>query len=302
VSLSDGGHFDNLGLYELVRRRCRFIIACDAEQDAGYTFGGLGTAIRKCRIDFGAEIDIDTSQIAVDAETARSAAHCTMGSIRYVDGTSGQLLYIKASLTGNEPEDLLEYAARHREFPHETTADQWFTETQFESYRTLGYHAANAALEPARHWDSRPSHQYEEREVASLFMRLGDHWAAVNPALRPHAIKHTQTLNKMMDTLRESPALWRLAAELFPGSPASSALLSTPEADFYFCMTLIQLVEDVYFDFNLDDSKWRGDPRIHGWHTLFVRWKNAPTMQRVWASQRDTYRKDFQVFWEALKN
>ena len=64
VSLSDGGHFENLGIYELVRRRCRYIIVGDAEQDGDFTFGGLGSAIRRCRADFGVEIDIDISAIS----------------------------------------------------------------------------------------------------------------------------------------------------------------------------------------------------------------------------------------------
>src|SRR5262249_23715931 len=53
VYLSDGGHFDNMGLYELVRRRCHRILICDAEEDGNYVFEGLGMAIRRCRIDFG---------------------------------------------------------------------------------------------------------------------------------------------------------------------------------------------------------------------------------------------------------
>ncbi|HWN40072.1 MAG TPA: hypothetical protein VNP02_16335, partial [Gammaproteobacteria bacterium] len=57
VYLSDGGHFENLGIYELVRRRCRYIIACDAGADERYGFEDLANAIRKCRTDLGVEID-----------------------------------------------------------------------------------------------------------------------------------------------------------------------------------------------------------------------------------------------------
>ena len=69
MNLSDGGHFDNLGLYELVRRRCRYIIIGDGEQDGELTFGSLGGAIRKCRADFGVEIDIDPDPIRIDQRT-----------------------------------------------------------------------------------------------------------------------------------------------------------------------------------------------------------------------------------------
>ena len=67
VHLSDGGHFDNSGVYELVRRRCRYIIIGDGEQDGNLTFESLGGAVRKCRADFGVEIDIDPRRIQLGA-------------------------------------------------------------------------------------------------------------------------------------------------------------------------------------------------------------------------------------------
>jgi hypothetical protein len=54
--LSDGGHFENMGGYELLRRRLRFILIVDAEMDADFTYGGLANLVRKARIDFGAEV------------------------------------------------------------------------------------------------------------------------------------------------------------------------------------------------------------------------------------------------------
>jgi hypothetical protein len=154
VNLSDGGHFDNLGLYELVRRRCRYIIVCDAEQDDGLEFGGLATVIRMCRTDFGAEIKICLSQIARqpdDKPECFSGCHHAVGDITYADGTTGKLVYLKSSLTGNdEPADVLGYHKKVAQFPHESTADQWFGESQFESYRALGYHIADKALGDGR--------------------------------------------------------------------------------------------------------------------------------------------------------
>src|SRR4029077_17299972 len=81
VNLSDGGHFENLGLYELVRRRCRYIIIGDGEQDGQLTFGSLGGAVRKCRADFGVEINIDPTPIKIS--NGKSTAHCVIGSIIY---------------------------------------------------------------------------------------------------------------------------------------------------------------------------------------------------------------------------
>ena len=148
VNLSDGGHFDNLGLYEVVLRRCRHVVVCDAGRDPAYGFEDLGNAIRKIRIDFGVEIRFD-DQIEIRSRTAGvPGLYCAMGTIDYagVDGPQarpGWLLYIKPALNGElapVPYDVFSYAQRSTDFPHETTTDQWFDESQFESYRALGEH------------------------------------------------------------------------------------------------------------------------------------------------------------------
>jgi Patatin-like phospholipase len=150
VYLSDGGHFDNMGLYELVKRRCGLIIVCDAEADPNYGFAGLGNAINKCRIDLGISIEIDTKPI-VPNKSGMSKQHYAVGKIHYeqadMDAPVGKIIYIKASLTGGEPTDVTTYKKRHRAFPHESTANQWFTESQFESYRRLGYAALESSVE-----------------------------------------------------------------------------------------------------------------------------------------------------------
>jgi hypothetical protein len=141
VYLTDGGHFDNMGLYELVRRRCYEIVICDAEQDTGPVFEGIGMAIRKCRIDFGVEIALDLGKLACDAASSVSKVHWITGTIRYPEtdaAQTGTILYIKSSITGNEAADVYNYRLQHKPFPHDSTLDQWFTESQFESYRRLG--------------------------------------------------------------------------------------------------------------------------------------------------------------------
>jgi Patatin-like phospholipase len=162
VYLSDGGHFDNMGLYELVRRRCYKIVICDAEEDEKYVFEGLGMSIRKCRIDFGVEIKLKmVGDLRPDLTTGDCKAHFALGTIRYPETPAseeeeGQILYIKSSVTGSvkwptnagknfilldpEPLDILNYKLQHDSFPHDSTANQWFTESQFESYRRLGQH------------------------------------------------------------------------------------------------------------------------------------------------------------------
>ncbi|TAJ23381.1 MAG: hypothetical protein EPO64_11335 [Nitrospirae bacterium] len=142
IYLSDGGHFDNLGIYELIRRRCKYIVCSDAGEDPQSGFDDLGMVIRKVRADLGVDIEINLDMVRRQQDQPYSRWHHAIGTIRYdlVDESSpvGMLVYIKASLVGDEPADVLEYKAHHADFPHETTLDQFFSESQFEAYRKLG--------------------------------------------------------------------------------------------------------------------------------------------------------------------
>jgi hypothetical protein len=146
LNVSDGGHIENLGLYELLRRKCKFIVAIDGEADPDMQFGGLITLIRFAEIDLGINIEIDLGDLN-KTSSGFSRAHFALGKIHYpqADGEkpqTGFLLYIKSSLTGNESQPIQEYGFKNPTFPHETTADQFFNEAQFEAYRALGYHMA----------------------------------------------------------------------------------------------------------------------------------------------------------------
>lgn len=146
INLSDGGHFENLGLYEMVLRRCRTIIVVDGSADPTFHFGDLGNAVRKIRVDMG--INIEFPELSITREITPGSRHCAVGTIGYqaIDGPSakdGVLIYIKPSLTGNEPRDVMNYAQQNSAFPHQPTSDQWFDESQFESYRRLGYHVVD---------------------------------------------------------------------------------------------------------------------------------------------------------------
>jgi len=118
----------------------------DGSCDSDRSFTDLGNAIRKIRIDLGIDIEIETELLELQGGERISRAHFALGLIRYdrVDhgAPAGLLIYLKPSLTGNEPADVTEYASCHEEFPHEPTADQFFDESQFESYRALGFHIA----------------------------------------------------------------------------------------------------------------------------------------------------------------
>ena len=168
VYLSDGGHFENLGLYEMVRRRCRFIVAVDAGCDPDFTFEDLGNAVRKIYIDLGIRIRFDglsaisnhpsASLLSLanpdpSKEVRRSIPYFAIGTVDYAsaDGTedgcgNGYILYVKPAYHGTEGAGIRSYAAANPTFPHETTADQFFTESQFESYRSLGLDIMSSIL------------------------------------------------------------------------------------------------------------------------------------------------------------
>jgi Patatin-like phospholipase len=148
VYLSDGGHFENLGLYEMVLRRCRVIFVSDAGCDPHCSLEDLGNAIRKVRIDLGVPITFKVFNIfARDNADKATLERYAIGTIHYskVDGgqpeeQNGILIYVKPTFypRRQEPLDIFNYATLNKEFPHQPTADQWFTESQFESYRMLG--------------------------------------------------------------------------------------------------------------------------------------------------------------------
>ncbi|HEY7319800.1 MAG TPA: patatin-like phospholipase family protein [Candidatus Binatia bacterium] len=141
VYLSDGGHFENLGLYEMVLRRCRVIILSDAGCDPKCELEDLGNAIRKIRVDLGVSIEFK-EDFLIYARNTKPGKRWALGTIGYsaVDAgmPDGLLIYLKPAFYGDEPIDIFNYATANPQFPHESTLDQWFSESQFESYRMLG--------------------------------------------------------------------------------------------------------------------------------------------------------------------
>jgi hypothetical protein len=148
VNVSDGGHLENLATYELLRRRCKFIICVDGECDPNFTFHGLMTLVRHAQIDLGVKIEPNLSELRPNAASGLSRSHFHLCQIEYPKlsgestGSTGLLLYLKLSVTGNESELIQRYRKLKAEFPHQSTMDQFFDEEQFEAYRQLGVHVA----------------------------------------------------------------------------------------------------------------------------------------------------------------
>lgn len=153
LQLSDGGHFENLGLYELVRRKLRLIIVCDGGADPKFTFGDLANAMEKVRTDFGALILInnDDLQRLIPHRGKEGADSCgipcadqghLIATIKYADNSKGILIYLSTTFFQGVSADLYGYKKEHPAFPDESTGDQFFDEKQFEAYRELGFQAA----------------------------------------------------------------------------------------------------------------------------------------------------------------
>jgi hypothetical protein len=187
VYLSDGGHFEDLGLYEMVRRRCRWIVVCDGDQDRARGFEDLGNAVRKIWIDLGVRItfaDAPLIQAAADAKPA-DIPYFALGTIHYINEPdlnvrSGKLLYIKPGVRGDEEAaDVIAYQRAHPEFPQQSTGDQWFDESQLEAYRRLGYLMTNRIIESVT-----PGNGASPANLEALFQLL----AAIDPkSLGPRA-------------------------------------------------------------------------------------------------------------------
>lgn len=170
LSLSDGGHFENSGVYELLRRNVRVILALDNGADPNYQFGDLENLVRKARIDLGLSVNAATAEDIEKFFGKEGAKLFLNGSARDWRGIDMQtfgpeiglllnvyhqaepqadssgspspcayIVWLKPRRKADLPTDIDGYALANPAFPHESTGDQFFTEAQWESYRGLGY-------------------------------------------------------------------------------------------------------------------------------------------------------------------
>jgi hypothetical protein len=163
VSISDGGHFDNSGIYELVRRRCRYIIFVDSAGEASpanVLFDTIGNAARLARVDFGVDIEIDLAPVTPDPRTGRTPASFVVGRVLYPRSNrpdvtpeqddaerQGIFVLLRSTLTNDPPApDLEAYRRINPAFPSDPTTRLFFDEAQFEAYRALGYYIARKAF------------------------------------------------------------------------------------------------------------------------------------------------------------
>ena len=149
--VTDGGHYENLGLVELLRRRCRFIWCVDASGDQQGTFSTLAGALRLANSELGCRIDIDPEKdMAPDPAVTKERAALgkkpvvqstfCVGTTTYSDapGDTGTLILIKAGVPSDAPEDIAQFYETSAHFPCDSTLDQLYTSDRFDAYRSLG--------------------------------------------------------------------------------------------------------------------------------------------------------------------
>jgi hypothetical protein len=253
----------------------------------------------------GLDIEIDIDSIR-SQPTGSSHWHCAVGTIHYEmverGASVGTLVYIKSSLTGDEAADVLSYHTEMPAFPHQSTADQWFDESQFESYRKLGYHVGLTTLGAAG--QQRPMRNGAE----SFFVALRQSWYPPSLAVASSFSKHATALNQLFQRLSQDENLAFLDAQIYPEWQRLNASAASPppvhfwlpakpeelRAGFYYCNSLIQLMESVYLDLHLDQEQNHPDNR--GWMNLFKHWAWSGMLRATWAVSVSTYGARFQTF------
>ncbi len=208
--VSDGGHFDNTGVYPLIKRELDFILLSDASSDRHFQFSDLENLVRKARIDFGAEIDFYTREEASrlftlcgadltvlspeDLRDNTSSRGVLLARIRYRERPDpahpgqtcrpeGTLVVIKPNLHNALDVDVLSYAERNPTFPHEATSDQFFDEAQWESYHRLGEDIGQALTET---WLAQlPGWRHRARHAVRVSARLNPAIAAQQGSPEP---------------------------------------------------------------------------------------------------------------------
>jgi hypothetical protein len=279
VNLSDGGHTgDNVGIYPLLQRQCQVIIACDAEADPTLGFGSFTRALRHAYVDLGVQIDIDLDMIRPDPKTGKSRSHCALGRIRYKDNeedgakkklSANWLIYIKNSMTGDEPAPVQNYKHDHETFPHEATADQFFDDDQFESYRALGGHIANHTFTA---WLGQAK-------------RTGKGtWRDLQHQHAPFHAADTETFQDLTDKYTD-------IEQMYPNEPSGAP---TPEEARSSWAVRLQLMEDVFLAVKL--GRYPNAPDNRGWMNIFRTWSRHPGFDAAFTALCGHYTPAFVAF------
>ena len=307
--ISDGGHFENFGLYELIRRHCRYIIVSDCGSDPESAFDDLANVIRRVREDFGVEVELDVRPLDSDG-IGLSRQHAVVGTIHY-NGLGGMdkgtILFIKPVMTGDEPPDVLQYKTRNRDFPQESTANQFYDEPQWESYRRLGEHTGRTVLEFLDPPDADRPDTVDNmfREVRSFWNTLPDNLGSQFTELSSRCSELEQNLTTQGPLLLRLEFLPEVAEMAKPSKPpatkSGAAESAAPAPDVAveldvlgFLLQVLQLMEDVWLSVNLE--RYWSHPLNEGWMNYFHRWAGTPSFRRWWPVLAPVYSAGFRAF------
>lgn len=212
-----------------------------------------------------------------------------MGRINYQkEGETGLLLYLKASITGDEPADVEEYRRENPRFPQQSTVDQFFSESQFESYRRLGLHVARTAfdhLEPG------------EDDLHEIFKRLREQWLLPQSAPEGVLARHGASYAKILGELAKCPDLDSIVIQNLPTEGLDS---DVRRRKFFFHLQLLQLIEEVFVDLEFASAEKWNHPATEGWKRLIKYWAEQPDMKEIWESQKESYGQPFRNWFDDL--
>jgi Patatin-like phospholipase len=310
VHISDGGHFENLGVYELIRRRCRYIIALDAGEDGDASDENLAALIRLCRIDFGVRLKINTEPLEMAGPDRLRRAHVAIGEIHYEDVDRGEIpgvfVYIKSSLTGDEPPDIQKYAKEEPLFPYQPTdLRQSFDEKQFECYRCLGDHIAREVFgdqvdqvraqyrQLGQVADEQPHNEF----VSRLFTAVQERWSEAPAVLSELYLETNRNWSEIQRDLSKNSELKKLSQDLYPELQAIGAPGHASEsAELHTIGRMLAIMENAWIALSL--KRYSALPINRGWMNSFRRWAATEAFRRAWPILRSEFSSEFVRFCE----
>jgi len=258
----------------------------------------------------GVKIDINVDDLRLDDDRL-SRAHATLGKISYNNYDEGELLYIKASMTGNEPEYVNEYRAANPDFPHQTTADQFFDEVQFECYRAVGYKVADDLFGRAKRQRGGPDEAEElpsdfegELDLMRLWLRpllpSSDDFLTVQRQ-RADVERRLATERSLGEYSKElvHAVISDLDAAKQKKAPVPPAGWGQDQLKLFQAVNeQMQLMERTVIRLRLSDPANQTEPRNRGWMNLFRTWSQTPSFQAIWVISIANYSAALKVFCE----
>jgi hypothetical protein len=255
------------------------------------------------------EVELDVSHLKPGAD-GLAGQHAAVGTIHY-NGLGGMdkgtILFIKPTITGDEPPDVLQYQTRNNSFPQESTVNQFYDEPQWESYRRLGEHTGRTVFE----FLDRPASKTSDT-VDNIFREARSFWYPMPESLSDSFIEMSERCADFEENLTsEGPMLLRCeffseAAELTEPEkpkdqnseaeqkPKPPAALDEEIHILGYLIRIIQIMEDVWV--SGDFERYWSHPLNEGWMNYFHRWASTPSFRRWWPVLAPIFSPGFRAF------